>query len=92
MVDVLGVLAASWGVLMAIAPLLQIRRMRERRSSRDVSMAYLGVLQFGFALWAAYGVSLENPAIILPNSVAFLVGVATMVVAWRYRAGIARGA
>jgi hypothetical protein len=64
MVDVLGALAASWGVLMAI----------------------------GFALWAAYGVSLENPAIILPNSVAFLVGVATMVVAWRYRAGTAREA
>ena len=89
MVDVLGVLAASWGVLMAIAPLLQIRRMRERRSSGDVSMAYLGVLQFGFALWVAYRVSLENPAIILPN-VAFLVGVVTMVVAWRYRGGIAR--
>lgn len=86
--DVLGVLAASWGVLMAIAPLLQIRRMRERRSSRDVSMAYLSVLQFGFALWVAYGISLENPAIILPNSVAFVVGVVTMVVAWRYRRGI----
>jgi uncharacterized protein with PQ loop repeat len=88
MVDVLGVLAASWGVLMAIAPLLQIRRMRARRSSRDVSMAYLGVLQFGFALWVAYGVSLENPAIILPNSVAFVVGVVTMAIAWRYRTGV----
>ena len=86
MVGVLGVLAASWGVLMAVAPLLQIRRMRERRSSRDVSMAYLGVLQFGFALWAAYGVSLGNAAIVLPNSVAFIVGVVTMLVAWRYRA------
>lgn len=86
MVGVLSVLAASWGVLMAVAPLLQIRRMRERRSSRDVSMAYLGVLQFGFALWVAYGVSLGNAAIVLPNSVAFMVGVLTMVVAWRYRA------
>lgn len=91
MVGVLGVLAASWGVLMAIAPLLQIRRMRERHSSRDVSMAYLGVLQFGFALWIAYGVSLENPAIILPNSVAFVVGVVTMAVAWRYRTGVIGG-
>ncbi|MBA3851784.1 MAG: hypothetical protein H0X59_05395 [Chloroflexi bacterium] len=89
MVGVLGVLAASWGVLMAISPLLQIRRMRERRSSRDVSLAYLGVLQFGFALWIAYGVSLENPAIVLPNSVAFAVGIVTMLVAWRYRAGAA---
>jgi hypothetical protein len=49
-------------------------------------MAYLGVLQFGFALWAAYGVSLGNAAIVLPNSVAFMVGIVTMLVAWRYRA------
>lgn len=89
MVGVLGVLAASWGVLMAISPLLQIRRMRERRSSRDVSLAYLGVLQFGFALWIAYGMSLENAAIVLPNSVAFAVGIVTMLVAWRYRNGVA---
>ncbi len=89
MVEVLGAFAATWGVLMAIAPLLQIRRMHERRSSRDVSMTYLAVLQFGFALWIAYGVSLGNLTLIVPNSAAFLVGVVTMLVAWRYRTGAA---
>ena len=47
------------------------------------------MLQFGFALWIAYGVSLGNLTLIVPNSAAFLVGVVTMLVAWRYRAGAA---
>lgn len=89
MTDALGAVAASWGVLMAISPLLQMRRMFERRSSADVSIGYLAVLQVGFTLWIGYGIALRNPALIVPNSVAFLVGVATMSVAWRLRHGSA---
>jgi uncharacterized protein with PQ loop repeat len=83
--DALGVAAASWGVLMAISPLLQIRRILDRRSSADVSIGYLAVLQVGFALWVAYGLSLGNLAIVVPNSVAFAVGVATIGLAIRFR-------
>ncbi len=85
MTDVLGPLAASWGVLMALSPLLQIRRMLGRRSSADVSIAYLGVLEIGFALWIAYGVSLGNAAIVVPNSVASVIGLLTIAIAFRYR-------
>jgi MtN3 and saliva related transmembrane protein len=85
--DTLGVLAASWGVLMALSPLLQIRRMLERRSSSDISISYLAVLQVGFLLWVAYGFSLQNAAIIVPNSVAFATGVVTIAIALRYRGG-----
>jgi MtN3 and saliva related transmembrane protein len=83
--DALGVAAAAWGVLMAISPLLQIRRILERRSSADVSIAYLAVLQIGFMLWVGYGLALGNQAIVVPNSVAFLVGVATILIALRFR-------
>jgi len=38
--DALAVLAASWGVLMALSPILQVRRMVERRSSADISIAW----------------------------------------------------
>jgi uncharacterized protein with PQ loop repeat len=85
MTDALGAVAASWGVLMAIAPTLQVRRMLQRRSSADVSISYLAVLQIGFTLWIAYGISLGNAALIVPNSVAFLIGIATLAVALRYR-------
>lgn len=83
--EILAVLAASWGVLMALSPILQIRRILERRSSADVSIGYLGVLLVGFALWAGYGLSIANAALIVPNGVALVVGLATVLVAWRYR-------
>lgn len=87
MADSLGVAAAAWGVLMAVSPLLQIRRMLERRSSADVSIAYLAVLQFGFVLWIGYGIALGNPVIAFPNAVAAFVGAVTMTVAWFLRHG-----
>jgi len=81
------VAAAGWGVLMAISPLLQIRRMMARQSSADVSIAYLAVLEFGFLLWVGYGISLGNPVILVPNTVAAIVGAATIAVAWLLRRG-----
>ena len=85
MTDALAAIAASWGVLMALSPLLQMRRVLERRSSADLSISYLAVLQIGFSLWIAYGVALRNLAIMVPNSVGFLVGAATIAIALRYR-------
>jgi uncharacterized protein with PQ loop repeat len=85
MVELLGPAAAGWGVLMALSPLLQIRRMVIRQSSADVSLAYLIVLQLGFGLWVAYGLAAANPVVVLPNSMASIVGVVTILVAWRYR-------
>jgi len=85
MVDSLAVLAATWGVLMATAPILQIRRMLARRSSADVSISYLGVLEIGFVLWFAYGISIGNPALIVPNFTALVVGSVLIFVAWRYK-------
>ena len=81
MADALGPIAAGYGVLMAVSPMLQVRRMLETRSSTDVSIAYLGVLEVGFALWIGYGVTLGNWALIVPNCVAFSVGLATILVA-----------
>jgi MtN3 and saliva related transmembrane protein len=85
MTDALAILAASWGVMMAVSPVLQLRRILERRSSADISIAYLAVLQVGFTLWVAYGVSIGNIAIVVPNSVAFVVGAATIAITLRFR-------
>ncbi len=43
------------------------------------------MLQVGFTLWMAYGIALGNVAIVVPNSVAFLVGAATLAIALRFR-------
>ena len=81
----LAVCAAAWGVVMALSPLLQIRRMISQQSSRDVSIGYFCVLLGGFALWLAYGTAIANLALIVPNAVAFGVGCLTVGVAVRYR-------
>ena len=85
MVTVLAVFAAAWGVAMAVSPVLQIRKIVHHRSARGVSVGYMGVLFVGFLLWLAYGIALENWALIVPNTIATVVIVATMVVALRYR-------
>ena len=83
--DVLGVAAAAWGVLMAVTPGLQIRKMLHHRSSREVSIAYFWVLLVGFTLWVAYGLAIENWFLVVPNAVAFTVCVTTIAIALRYR-------
>ena len=81
----LAVIAGSWGVLMALSPLLQIRAMVRRRSSAGVSVGYLSVLAVGFTLWLAYGLSLGNAALIVTNIVSLGVGIATIAVARHLR-------
>ncbi|WP_448072626.1 SemiSWEET family transporter [Georgenia yuyongxinii] len=82
---VLAVAAATWGVVMALAPLLQVRKMLQRRSSADVSVGYVGILLPGFVLWIGYGVVSGSSAIIVPNVVAVATAVLTIAIALRLR-------
>ena len=70
---------------MAVSPVLQIRKIVQHRSSHGVSIGYMSVLFVGFLLWLAYGIALDNWALIVPNVVAAVVITATMSVAYRYR-------
>ena len=87
---VLAAAASSWAVLMGVAPLLQIRRMLRERSSRDVSVGYFAILLIGFLLWICYGSVAGIPALVIPNTVALLVGAAVIIVALRLRRRTAR--
>ena len=85
MTAILATVAATWGVAMAVSPVLQIRAIRAHRSSRGVSVGYQQVLLVGFILWLSYGIALHNIAIIIPNIVAAIVSVATILVSRHYR-------
>lgn len=85
MVFIFAVAAASWAVLMGLAPLLQVRRMVRRHSSADVSIGYLVILLPSFALWVAYGIASSDTALVIPDAVAFLVAAATVTCALRLR-------
>jgi MtN3 and saliva related transmembrane protein len=78
--------AGSYGVMMSLAPILQARRMRSRQSSADVSVPYLVVLVVGFVIYLMYGVSINNPVLIITNTVSVFVTAITLAIAARYRA------
>ena len=84
-VSVLAATASAWGVLMGLSPVLQIRRMLRQRSSREVSLAYFAILLAGFLLWISYGIASGNMWLVVPNSIALLVGLTLVVVALRLR-------
>jgi uncharacterized protein with PQ loop repeat len=81
----LGVTAATWAMLMALSPLLQVREIRRRRSSDGVSIAYFCVLLVGFALWVAYGLARGDLPLVVPNTLALLIAALTITVAARHR-------
>ncbi|HWH05621.1 MAG TPA: SemiSWEET family transporter [Gaiellaceae bacterium] len=89
MASALAFTASAWGVAMAVSPVLQIRRMVSERTSAGVSVGYMAVLFVGFLIWLAYGISIGNVVLIIPNTVAAVVITATIAVALRYRRAVA---
>ncbi|MGH3024902.1 MAG: SemiSWEET family sugar transporter [Gaiellaceae bacterium] len=81
----LGIAASAWAVLMALAPILQVREIVRRRSSVGVSIQYLLVLIIGFALWVAYGAASGDLPLVVPNAVAIVFMAVLILIAWRYR-------
>ena len=81
----LAVSAATWGVAMALAPLLQIRAMRSHGTSAAVSVGYQQVLLVGFVLWLAYAVAIANVPLMVTYSVAAVASAATILVALSFR-------
>lgn len=77
----LGFAASLFGLVMALAPVLQVRRMWRRRSSEDVSVGFFAVLLPGFSLWVAYGTVREDWFLVVPNAVGLLVCGSTIVIA-----------
>ena len=69
---ILGAAASAWGIVMAIAPVLQIIRMLRRRSAADISLGYFALLVPGFILWVAYGIATADIFLTAPNALATL--------------------
>lgn len=88
--NLLDVAAATWGVILAPASLLQLRRMLRRRSSDDVSIDYLVLLLPSFCLWVSYGIASRDTALAIPDTVAAVIAGLTIAVAVRLRTGCSR--
>ena len=85
MLSTIEVVATTYGVFMSLAPLLQARKIRQRRSSSDVSILYLVVLVVGVALYLTYGVSIANRFLIITCTVSIIATTTTLLIALAYR-------
>ena len=79
--DVLAVGATLAGLMMAVAPSLQIRRMLKRGSSDDISIGYLSLLCVGFVLFLSYGLSIGNQVLLITNTASLMFMLLTITVA-----------
>ncbi len=95
----LGVTAAVYGGVGAIAPTLQWQRMATQRSSEDVSVLYLMLYGIGHGIWLAYGISIESVPLMVVDSIGLLVSAFVFERAlhygrrgpWRTRRAVLRG-
>ena len=81
----LGIATTVWGVVMAVAPVLQIRRIRAAGTSAGVSRGHLVVLLVGFALWLAYGLALRLAPLVITNAVSIVATAAWLLEVRRHR-------
>lgn len=65
----------------------QMRRILTTRSSRDLSLVYLGCSEAGWVFWLWYGILKRDWHIIAPNAVGLLLGAAVLVLYFRFRHG-----
>lgn len=85
MAPLLAVATTVWGVLMALAPLLQLKLIVRRRDASSVSLGWIGVLFVGFVLWLFYGLTISSRPLIITNAVACLTHVGVLLFVLRYR-------
>lgn len=87
MVDALAVLTTCWGVVMGLAPLLQLRIIVRNRNAGDTSPTWLLILLVGLLLWLTYGAATGSVPLVITNAVSctVLVVLLAAIAAFRRR-------
>jgi MtN3 and saliva related transmembrane protein len=86
----LAYIATAYGTLAALAGLLQLRQMLQRRASCDVSARFFTAYAVGYAIWLVYGVSIGSAPLIVVDAIGMVCGGLTLGVALKLRGSLAR--
>ena len=86
----LVLVALAYGTLVALAPLAQLARILARRSSGDISLAWVGLYAAGSLVWLSYGLDIGSVPLIVSQAVTLGTTSAMLVVAARFRDGARR--
>ena len=79
----LALIAAVYGVISSLSPMLQIARMRRAGSSESLSRSYVMIGAGGYLIWFAYGLSLGNVPLVVCDSIG--AAMQLTVLWWAYR-------
>jgi uncharacterized protein with PQ loop repeat len=79
----LALIAAVYGVISSLSPMLQIVRMRRAGSSDSLSRSYVMIGAGGYLIWFAYGLSLGNMPLVVCDSIG--AAMQLTVLWWAYR-------
>jgi uncharacterized protein with PQ loop repeat len=90
--DMLAFVATSYGVIAALAALLQTRQMLARRASCEVSARFFAAYAGGYAIWLLYGLSASDLPLIVVDAVGLLCGATTLAVTLSLRGSLLRPA
>jgi len=90
--QLLPLAATVYGVLAALAALLQTRQMLARRTSCDVSARFFAAYAGGYAIWLLYGLSSASVPLIVVDGVGLVCGGLTLAVALSLRGSLVRAA
>ena len=88
--QLLGFAATAYGIVAALAALLQTRQMLARRASCDVSARFFAAYAGGYAVWLLYGLSVGSIPLIVVDAVGLLCGGLTLAVALSLRGSLVR--
>ena len=83
----LVLVALAYGTLVALAPLAQLARILARRSSGDISLAWVGLYAVGSLVWLSYGLDIGSAPLIVSQAVTLGTTSAMLAVAAHFRYG-----
>ena len=86
MSEALAVFATFWGVVMSLAPLLQVRIIIRERDSTRTSLGWPVILLIGFVTWFAYGAVNHSIPLMVSNAVAMIATTTLLITALTFRA------
>jgi uncharacterized protein with PQ loop repeat len=83
----LALIAAVYGIISSLSPMLQIVRMRRAGSSESLSRSYVMIGAGGYLIWFAYGLSLGNIPLIVCDAIGAAMQLTVLWWAYRLDAG-----
>jgi uncharacterized protein with PQ loop repeat len=78
-------IVGTFGVVMSVAPLIQVNRVVRRGSSDDIAIGPLYIVVIGTMLWLSYGLASGDPTLVVCNLVGTLVNAVVLTTVFRFR-------